>query len=58
MQKKNTEPNNSLMEALNIKDKKSKKRPSSVVDKSIVNMQLEIAKIIMKDAYAMQIKYP
>lgn len=57
--KKGTErANNDLIKTLNIKEKDSKKRPYSFADKSIVNIQLEIAKIIMRDAYEVQMQHP
>lgn len=57
--KKSTErANNDLIKALNIKEKDSKKSPYSFADKSVVNMQLEIAKIIMRDAYEVQMQHP
>lgn len=58
MNKNSTKPDNNLIRSLNIKNKESNTQPYSTVDKAIINMQLEIAKIIMKDAYAIQMKYP
>lgn len=58
MNKDDTKPDNNLIRLLNIKNKESNTRPYSIVDKSIINMQLEIAKIIIKDAYAIQMKCP
>lgn len=58
MRKSTEKTDDDLIKTLNIKEKNSKKRPYSFIDKSVINMQLEIAKTIMRDAYEVQMQHP